>query len=112
MNPQIDFYYIQRESGDRLHEYSRFRRTPLAVIGGVKSFASWRPPTIPTSALDDVFRVTPGEDSRIDLVSKSVYGTMRLFWVIMLLNNILEPFTVVSDRNLRTPRLTNIVGAL
>jgi hypothetical protein len=46
-------------------------------------------------------RVREGEVNRLDLISWKYYGTPELFWVIMAVNDIVNPFDVAEGTVLR-----------
>jgi len=47
------------------------------------------------------FRVTERYLNRIDLISWESYGTPELFWVILAVNNIVNPFEIEENSFLR-----------
>lgn len=56
-------------------------------------------------ASDVLYTVPPSGEGRLDLLSQYQYGTTELWWVIALVNNIVDPFvgSAVGDV-LRIPR--------
>lgn len=65
---------------------------------------TWQPPDIEPSATDLQTQVKPGEEGRLDLVARRVYGNEQLWWVIAFINDIIDPFNEVTvGRKLRFP---------
>jgi len=55
-------------------------------------------------ATDEIFRVPAGGDARLDLISQKFYGIPDLWWVIALVNNILDPLVGAPvGTNIRVP---------
>ena len=47
--------------------------------------------------------VEPGEQNRLDIISRKYYGTPTLYWVIAMANNIIDPTVVVTGSILEIP---------
>jgi nucleoid-associated protein YgaU len=60
-------------------------------------------PVVP-DATDELYRVPQGGESRFDLISKKFYGVPDLWWVLALVNNIVDPLVGVTvGQNIRVP---------
>lgn len=95
-----------------LPPYSMFSSTPAydgigAEIEGTRQkiavFGLLVDPVVP-DATDELFRVPQGADARLDLISQKFYGVPDLWWVIALVNNILDPLVGAPvGINIRVP---------
>ena len=78
-----------------LEEFSRFFQTDETIIDNVETLGVWNPPDfIKVRPLDDkigIFRVSNALEGRPDLISDQLYGTPRLFWVLIAFNKIRDP---------------------
>lgn len=83
---------------------------------GIGSFIepeTWNPPEILRRDDDKFTEVKAGEEGRLDLVALRLYKTDRLWWVIALANNILDPFTDVPvGRTLRYPSFEYLTASV
>lgn len=66
------------------------------VSGGVTESSStalewWQRATIPTDTSDFYYTVEHTLEGRLDLIANKFLGEPRLWWVIAMLNNILDP---------------------
>jgi len=65
---------------------------------------SWHPPEIKEQSTDRYFEVTIDFAHRPDLISYMYYGTMQLYWVIALANDMIDPIAETSvGKRLRIP---------
>ena len=48
------------------------------------------------------------EENRLDIISMSIYGTPRYWWVIALANDIIDPFDVPVGTELRIPLIETL----
>ena len=72
---------------------------------------SWNPKVIPESELTRMTKVNPGEVGALDLISERVYGTDRLWWVIAMANDVIDPFNeVVSGLELKYPPFSYVAA--
>lgn len=56
-------------------------------------------------ATDILYTVPQAGEGRLDLISQQHYGTPELWWVIALVNNVLDPLVGVSSgRVVRIPK--------
>jgi len=78
-----------------LGEFSRFINTDEVVVDGKETLGVWQPPNfIKARPSDDqigIFRVTNAVEGRPDLISQQLYGTPKLFWVLIAFNKIRNP---------------------
>ena len=89
----------------KLPSTSRMQATPLhqqldsdGRAVNVYAWGTWEPPDIQPHDSDSVYVVTDNDVGRADLISFKFYGTPDLFWVILLLNGILDQFTGDSEQ--------------
>ena len=59
---------------------------------------------------DNFYKVEPGCENRLDLISNMFYGTPKLWWVIAMVNKIYDPRKVKPGIILRIPLRSNIPG--
>lgn len=62
-------------------------------------------PEVPTSEDDLYHELTAGEVGKLDVVSFYYYGTVDLWWVIAIANNILNPLRIPAGTRLRIPSI-------
>lgn len=53
--------------------------------------------------------VKPQEVNRLDIISKSYYGSANLYWAIALANNIRDPFNIPLGMSLRIPAFQTLI---
>lgn len=73
------------------------------------------PKTLPVSVNDVKYKVLKSEEGRLDIIAKKFYGDeyQDLMWVIMLYNQILDPFADIDvGTNLYIPMKSTIEGIL
>jgi nucleoid-associated protein YgaU len=95
-----------------LAPYSMFASTPVydgisAEIEGTRQkvvvFGLMVEAVVP-DATDELYRVPAGGESRLDLISQKFYGVPDLWWVIALVNNMLDPLVgATTGQNIRIP---------
>ena len=103
--PVIDFRYEAARPDEAVDFSSRFYGNRICSVDGVRYRATWVVPVIDVDADDYMHDITAGEDRRVDLISKTLYGSMTYAWLLMLFNNIQDPFVdVTSDGVARAPR--------
>jgi hypothetical protein len=86
-----------------LPAYSMFSNTPVYEVKGDIVFGLLRDPVI-ASPTDQLYVVTQAGEKRLDLVSSLFYGTSHLWWVLALVNNLVDPLVGVSvGTELRIP---------
>lgn len=62
-------------------------------------------------ATDELFRVPAGVDTRLDLISQRFYGVPDLWWVIALVNNIVDPLAGAAvGQNIRIPAKSRLAS--
>lgn len=67
-----------------------FVTTPVYEVGGNIVFGLLRDAVVP-DATDALFKVPPGGQFRLDLISHQFYATPALWWVLARVNNIEDP---------------------
>ncbi len=74
---------------------------------------SWEAPVIPESALTRMTLVRSGEVGALDLISERVYGTDRLWWVLAIANDIIDPFLdVTANKELKFPTFSYVTSSI
>jgi len=61
---------------------------------------------IEKSDQDIYYKVETKNENRLDIISNIAYNTPRLWWVIAMANDIVDPFKVPVDTILRIPDLS------
>lgn len=69
---------------------------------------NWIKRGIEKSTGDSYYKVTMVEENRLDIISMSIYGTPRYWWVIALANDIIDPFDVPVGTELRIPLIETL----
>lgn len=75
-----------------LPAHSAYFRTPAYQVEGEVVFGLLHPP-VSSHPSDELFRVPPGGEGRLDLIADDRYGSAQLWWVLALVNNITDPMT-------------------
>ena len=63
---------------------------------------------IPESENDLYHDVSSGEEGKLDIVAYHYYGTVELWWVIAMANDILNPLRLAAGTRLRIPSIDRI----
>ena len=61
---------------------------------------------------DTFYEVTAADANRIDIISYNYYGTSKLYWAILCINDIIDPFNIPVGTKLRMPPLHKVIGGL
>jgi hypothetical protein len=86
-----------------LPPFSMLSQTPIYSVNGNIVTGLLNPPIVP-DASDTLYRVTLAGERRLDLISQLHYGTPELWWVIALVNNLIDPIAgVASGAEIRIP---------
>jgi len=98
-----DVTYIDNKDPNR--SLSRYNNIKLFV--GIEGYAvqeTWDNPEIPERNDDTFHVVEAGEEYRPDLISLKYYSTSKLYWVIGVANNMIDPFAETTPgMRLRIP---------
>jgi hypothetical protein len=62
-------------------------------VTNLYAWGTWESPNIPPHETDSVYVSTDNDLGRIDLISHKFYGTPDFFWVILLVNDIMDQFS-------------------
>lgn len=102
-----------------LPPYSMFTATPVydgisVEVEGTRQkvilFGMMVDAVVP-DATDEIFRVPAGGDARLDLISQKFYGVPDLWWVIALVNNIVDPLVGAPvGTNIRVPSKSRLAS--
>lgn len=86
-------------------ESTRFTNTPVKD----RKLDIWVPPSF-TTPVDETYYTIPREnEGRSDKIAQDVYGDPTLDWIILLYNNILDPFKELKSGNvIKIPALESI----
>ena len=63
---------------------------------------------IPISDDDTVYKITPGEEFRPDIVAYREYKDPTLYWVLLSANNMKSIFEFVANKIIRIPEITKL----
>lgn len=63
---------------------------------------------IPVSDDDTVYKITPGEEFRPDIVAYREYKDPTLYWVLLSANNMKSIFEFVANKIIRIPEITKL----
>ena len=86
-----------------LPPFSMLSKTPIYSVKGLVVTGLLNPPVGPDVS-DTLYRVTLASERRLDLISQLHYGTPELWWVISLVNNLIDPIAgVASGADIRIP---------
>ena len=86
-----------------LPPFSMLSKTPIYSVKGLVVTGLLNPPVGPDVS-DTLYRVTLAGERRLDLISQLHYGTPELWWVISLVNNLIDPIAgVASGSDIRIP---------
>ena len=86
-----------------LPPFSMLSKTPIYSVEGNIVTGLLSPPVLPDPT-DTLYRVTMAGERRLDLISHLHYGTPELWWVIALVNDLMDPIAgVASGADLRIP---------
>jgi len=70
---------------------------------------TFTPPIIPSDSTDKFYVLEAGDVGRADLISYKMYKTPGLYWVILYMNNIIDPFEdMYPGMLLRIPTLLRL----
>lgn len=58
-----------------------------------------------SDATDELYTVPQAGEGRLDLISQQFYGTPELWWVIALVNNLIDPLVgFTTGQTIRVPK--------
>lgn len=63
---------------------------------------------VPVSDDDTVYKITPGEEFRPDIVAYREYKDPTLYWVLLSANNMKSIFEFVANKIIRIPEITKL----
>lgn len=92
---------------DSLSRYKTYRRIinevyqplQLKLVNGI---------TREKTYLGTFHSVTLREENRLDIIADEEYGDKRLYWVIAMANNIIDPFNVKQGTVLKIPQIATV----
>lgn len=86
-----------------LPPFSMLSKTPIYSVKGNIVTGLMAPPILPDPS-DTLYQVTQMGERRLDLISHLHYGTPELWWVIALVNDLIDPMAgVAAGVELRIP---------
>jgi hypothetical protein len=86
-----------------LPPFSMLSKTPIYSVKGLVVTGLLNPP-LAADVSDTLYRVTLAGERRLDLISQLHYGTPELWWVVALVNNLIDPIAgVASGADIRIP---------
>lgn len=91
---------------------SRYYGSELVEDSGILFRTTYDPKPIPIKDTDSYFQVRADEVGRLDLVAVRAYKNSKLYWVIALANEIINPIEeIVVGMVLRIPKYTESLNA-
>jgi len=93
---------------------SRYKHTNIYEgPDGSFYFGIWKVPTIEENPYDTFYTVKFSEARRLEKIAFMKYGNVNLWWVLALANNILDPFSELSEGQvIRIPNLAYIISQI
>jgi hypothetical protein len=73
-----------------LPAFTMFGDTPVYSVDGEVLFGLMRDSVIPDPS-DQIYIVTQAGERRLDAISSLFYGTPKLWWVVALVNRLIDP---------------------
>lgn len=80
-----------------LPQYSMFSQTPVYDLGGGNIVFGLLKPAVVADDSDELWAMPSTGVYRLDLISNDFYGTPHLWWVIALVNDIIDPLVSVPE---------------
>lgn len=91
-----------------INRYSRKYRIKLKDSSSVVASLGLRDLYPENREDDEFFYVAPRYAYRPDLVAYDMYGTMKLYWVILSANGMRTPFELRPEMTIRVPTLASL----
>lgn len=86
-----------------LPPYSMFAQTPVYEVGSDVVFGQMVPAVVPNDS-DIIYVVPPAGEYRLDLISTQFYGVPDLWWILAIVNNVIDPVVAVpAGTSIRVP---------
>lgn len=97
-------YFKTVNSSSRYRTYRRIinevhQPLQLKLVNGI---------TREKSYLGTYHTVTLREENRLDIIADEEYGDQKLYWVIAMANNIIDPFNVKQGSVLKIPQIATV----
>ncbi len=110
--PDVRFRKIGKQVASS-NVFSRTKDLDVVEYENVPTLASWYPPTFARQRTDRFLEVTAGKE-RPDLVCRDAYrNTDRLYWIIMVVNYVIDPLSdVEAGQRLRVPAYNRVISRL
>ena len=89
-------------------EFSRYQVLRVIENEGLTYLETFNQVEIPTSDSDTYHIVTHKEVNRLDMIANTYYSDARLWWVIAIANNMIDPFIVNEGVMLRVPSMVTV----
>lgn len=77
---------------------------------GVEFIETWRDLDIPITDEDSFHEISAKEENRIDLIAYQYYQNSKLWWVLVVANDIRDPLTLEVGKVLRIPSINSLYG--
>ena len=104
----VNSYNIDVQPLQKTSRYKTLKR--LVNEDGVSFIETPYKVVIKETTSDNFYKVEPGFENRLDLISNKFYGTPRLWWALAIVNKLYNPRVVQSGIVLRIPLRKNIIG--
>lgn len=95
-----------------LPQHSRYKFNEVLLARDVVMLSPFRASSFLPDVSDLVYETAMSDEGRLDLISFRMYGTGSLWWVLALLNNIRDPFSLPVSTSLRIPTHDRILREL
>ena len=96
-------------SGPRSYNYeSRYSKYRQITENNDTYTETFNQSVIPKSKEDIYHIVAPNEIGRPDIIANSYYNDPSWYWVIMLANDIIDPFIIDAGTILRIPTMSSL----
>lgn len=101
--------YTKPRNYDNLSRYSKYRRIIPNNSNSLGTYTeTFNKTIVDNTDLDHFHTVLKEEENRIDIISQNYYNTPEYGWVILLANNMVDPFIVTVGSILRIPPITSL----
>lgn len=103
----IPLEYLDPRLYKSISRYKNIRRIKDSETGKVYH-ETWIQKIIDLSNDDQFVTVTKEVEGRLDIISNIYYNTPKLWWIIAIANDIIDPFDVEIGKRLRIPPVVSL----
>ena len=104
--------YTKTSSQDKSESrYSRYKNLLiLRMPNNEACLETYEHVNVPETNKDLIYRVSPGEEGRLDLIAYRFYSNPLLWWIIAEANGIINPFSISGGDVIRIPSRDSVFG--